>query len=125
LTVGIAGGAIVQTRVFGGTLGLAITSTILNNYLTSHLINFDTTFIGRLRTNPPRGLPSVSKESQKQVLERFGESCRLNFCILAGLTVAHALAILLLWRSLQIALTVNSTSDTDGQKSVYWGNPLD
>ena len=33
----IAGGATFQTRAFGGALGLSIASTILNNYLTSHL----------------------------------------------------------------------------------------
>lgn len=100
----ISGGALLQFRVFGGALGLAIASSVMNNHLTSHLrAIFGPEQLATVlqSTEAIRRFPP---EVQKQVRRAFAQGYNLQMRIMIGLAGAQFLAVALLWRKRQISI---------------------
>lgn len=100
----VSSGALLQFRVFGGALGIAIATTVMNSSLTSHLT----------RTIGPERLAAVLQstaairefplEMQKTVLKAFAEGYNLQMKILTGFAAVQLVAVGLLWRKKQISV---------------------
>jgi hypothetical protein len=108
----ISGGAIFQTRVFGGALGLSIASTVLNNYLSDHLTSGP---VDTLLADPVTALKMLPEAAREQALETFAEGYGLNVKIMAGFSAAQILSVALMWRSPQVSL-VEKTEEMDLEK---------
>ena len=89
-------------RVFGGAVGLALASSVMNNHLTSVL----TSLLGTARLdevlNSIESIALFPPQIQEQVLAAFGSGYNLQFQIMIGFGVAQVLACGLLWRRPQI-----------------------
>lgn len=106
----IAGGAIFQTRVFGGAIGLSIASSVLNNYLKTHL--GDTAgSLDTLLADPTVTLAKLPQSDRDRVRMAFAEGYSVDAKIMAGFSAAQVLSLALLWRRPQIALEGIGTSD--------------
>ncbi|KAL9617924.1 MAG: hypothetical protein Q9160_007290 [Pyrenula sp. 1 TL-2023] len=106
----IAGGAIFQTRVFGGAIGLSIASSVLNSYLKSHLGN-TVGSLNSLLANPTTTLASLSQAERDKVLTAFAAGYSVDAKIMAGFYAGQILSIALLWKRPQIALKGIGGSD--------------
>ena len=100
----ISSGALLQFRVFGGTLGLAIASSVMNSHLTSNL----STSIGAQRLSELlqsitaiKGFPG---NTQEQVLEAFASGYVLQLKIIAGFAFVQVFVVGLLLRKQQISV---------------------
>ena len=94
----LSSGALLQFRVFGGALGLALASALMNSYLTSHLSHsIGEVYLAALlqSTEAIKGFPV---EVQRLVLERFAEGYGLQMKILAGFAGLQVACVGLLWR---------------------------
>lgn len=94
----ISSGALLQFRVFGGALGLALASAVMNSYLTSHLshsIGSEHLAAVLQSTEAIKGFPI---DIQKLVLEKFAEGYDLQMKILTGFAGLQVLFVGLLWR---------------------------
>ena len=94
----ISSGALLQFRVFGGALGLALASAVMNSYLTSHLshsIGSDYLAAVLQSTETIKAFPV---DTQQLVLEKFAEGYNLQMKILAGFAGLQVLCVGLLWR---------------------------
>lgn len=94
----ISSGALLQFRVFGGALGLALASAVMNSYLTTHLLHsIGSEYLAAVlqSTEAIKGFPV---DVQKLVLEKFAEGYDLQMKILAGFAGLQVLCVGLLWR---------------------------
>lgn len=94
----ISSGALLQFRVFGGALGLALASAIMNSHLTSHLsLAFGPEYLAAVlqSTGAIKGFPV---DVQRLVLETFAEGYNLQMKMLAGFAGLQVLCVGLLWR---------------------------
>lgn len=94
----ISSGALLQFRVFGGALGLALASAVMNSYLTSHLthsIGSENLAAVLQSTEAIKGFPV---DMQRLVLEKFAEGYGLQMKILAAFAGLQVLCVGLLWR---------------------------
>ena len=98
----ISSGALLQFRVFGGALGLAIASSVMNSHLTSLLR--DT--IGPDRLSEVLQSITATKQfppqMQVEVLRAFASGYNLQMKIMAGFAGLQVLVVGLLWRKTQI-----------------------
>lgn len=95
----ISSGALLQFRVVGGALGLALASAVMNSYLTSHLshsIGAEDLAAVLQSTQAIKGFPPAA---QMLVLEKFAEGYNLQMKILAVFAGLQVLCVGLLWRS--------------------------
>ena len=94
----ISSGALLQFRVFGGAVGLALASAVMNSYLTSHLSHsIGPEYLAAVlqSTEAIKGFPV---DVQRLVLEKFSEGYNLQMKILAGVAGLQVLCVGLLWR---------------------------
>ena len=94
----ISSGALLQFRVFGGALGLALASAVMNSYLTSHLshsIGSEHLAAVLQSTEAIKGFPI---DMQRLVLQKFAEGYDLQMKTLAGFAGFQVLCVGLLWR---------------------------
>ena len=94
----ISSGALLQFRVFGGAVGLALASAVMNSYLTSHLSHsIGPEYLAAVlqSTEAIKGFPI---DMQMLVLEKFAEGYNLQMKILAGIAGLQVLCVGLLWR---------------------------
>lgn len=94
----ISSGALLQFRVFGGALGLALASAVMNSRLTSHLsYSIGSEYLAAVLQNTEaiKGLPV---DVQRLVLETFAEGYNLQMKMLAGFAGLQVLCVGLLWR---------------------------
>ena len=100
----VASGALLQFRIFGGALGLAIASNVLNNHLKSSLaglVSADDLSKLLQSTAAIRLLPT---ELQARVLAAFSDGYNLQMKIMAGFAGAQLLTVGTLWRKNQISV---------------------
>lgn len=103
-TTAVASGALLQFRIFGGALGLAIASNVLNNHLRSSLAGLiSAEDLAKLLQSTAliRLLPA---ELQAQVLAAFSDGYNLQMKIMAGFAGAQLLTVGMLWRKNQISV---------------------
>lgn len=103
----ISSGALLQSRVFGGALGLAVASNVMNSHLTSSLSRS----IGAERLSEVLQSTAATKDFppqvQKQVLEAFASGYNLQMKIMTGFAGLQVLGVGLLWRKKQISVVSN------------------
>ena len=100
----MASGALLQFRMFGGALGLAVASNVLNNHLRSSLAGvIPASQLAELlkSTASIRLLPD---EVRIRVLQAFSEGYNLQMKIMAGFAGAQVLTVATLWRKKQISV---------------------
>ncbi|PVI01633.1 MFS general substrate transporter [Periconia macrospinosa] len=108
--IAISSGALLQFRVFGGALGLSITTSAMNNYLSSHM----PAAVGG--TSASALLQSVEvireypHEVQAQILKAFAEGYNLQMKIMVGFAALQVLVVGMLWRKNQIRLPARKKS---------------
>jgi hypothetical protein len=110
----ISGGAVFQTRVFGGAVGLSIATSVLNNYLSDHLTTL-TGSVDLLLADPTDALRRLSLVDRQRALETFSDGYKLNFEIMAAFAAAQALSVIWMWKNPQVSLT-ESTEEKDEHK---------
>lgn len=94
----ISSGALLQFRVFGGALGLALASAVMNSYLTEHLSHsIGAEYLAAVlqSTEAIKGFPV---DVQRLVLEKFAEGYDLQMKVLAAFAGLQVLCVGLLWR---------------------------
>ena len=94
----ISSGALLQFRVFGGALGLALASAVMNSYLTSHLSHSIGSEYLAAVLQSTETIKSFPIDTQQLVLEKFAEGYNLQMKILAGFAGLQVLCVGLLWR---------------------------
>ncbi|KAI9788799.1 MAG: hypothetical protein M1816_006580 [Peltula sp. TS41687] len=98
----ISSGALLQFRVFGGVLGLAIASSVMNSHLTSIL----SPSIGAERLSAALQSTAATKEFppdiQREVLEAFASGYNSQMKIMTAFGGLQVLSVGLLWRRNQI-----------------------
>lgn len=94
----ISSGALLQFRVFGGALGLALASAVMNSYLTSHLSQeIGSEYLAAVLQST-EAIKEFPIGMQRLVLEKFAEGYNLQMKILAGFAGLQVLCVGLLWR---------------------------
>ncbi|KAI9662563.1 MAG: hypothetical protein M1821_008730 [Bathelium mastoideum] len=90
-------GALTQIRVLGGTLGLAICSSVLNNHVSSKL----RTTIGPIElqkiSDSASNINSLTKQQQKLVRVAFADGYSLQMHVVAGFSGLVFLVSFLMW----------------------------
>ena len=94
----ISSGALLQFRVFGGALGLALASAVMNSYLASHLSHSIGSEYLAAVLESTEAIKSFPIDMQQLVLERFAEGYNVQMKILAGCAGLQVLCVGLLWR---------------------------
>ena len=94
----ISSGALLQFRVFGGALGLALASAVMNSYLASHLSHSIGSEYLAAVLESTEAIKSFPIDMQQLVLERFAEGYNVQMKILAGFAGLQVLCVGLLWR---------------------------
>ena len=94
----ISSGALLQFRVVGGALGLALASAVMNSYLTSHLSHSIGAEDMAAVLQSTAAIKEFPPAVQRLVLEKFAEGYSLQLKILAGFAGLQVLCVGLLWR---------------------------
>ncbi|ORY05713.1 major facilitator superfamily domain-containing protein [Clohesyomyces aquaticus] len=113
----LCAGAVMQFRVFGSALDLAVASTVFNNYITSHLrgiVTEEQLHLLLRSTEFVADLPQPMRLKVVGVLVR-GYNARMRTMI--GFSAAQFIAILMLWQRSQIYI-MNKPVVEEGQVEV-------
>lgn len=107
----VSSGALLQFRVFGGALGIAIATTVMNSTLTSrltHTIGPERLAAVLQNTAAMREFPT---EMRKSVLHAFADGYNLQMKILTGLAGVQLVAVGMLWRKKQISVVSKKSKE--------------
>ncbi|GAB1210878.1 hypothetical protein APSETT445_009678 [Aspergillus pseudonomiae] len=98
----VAMGAVAQFRIMGGSIFLAIVTSVSNEFIQSHLRGLldDSQLHSVLHS--AAAVPMLPPEAQMMVRTVFSESYNLQMKILAGCAGGQALASLLMWQKEQV-----------------------
>lgn len=88
----------------GGALGLAITTSVLNSYVSSHLSHFLTPAQVNSLLQISAALADLKPELQLLVKSVFAEGYNIQMKILCGLAAAQIPGSLIMWQKEQIVL---------------------
>lgn len=94
----------------GCTLRLAAVTTVLNNYLSSHLPEVLTPAQIKDVLQSTSEIANLPPEKRGQVQAIFGKAYNLQLLILIGFTAAQFFVIMLIWRKPQ--LSIHKRKDT-------------
>ncbi|CAD6574931.1 MAG: hypothetical protein ASARMPRED_006995 [Alectoria sarmentosa] len=94
----VSSGALLQFRVFGGTLGLALASAVMNSYLASHLFHSTGSEYLAAVVQSTEVIKWFPLDVQRLVQEKFAEGYDLQIRILAAFAGLQVLCVGLLWR---------------------------
>jgi hypothetical protein len=104
----------LQARILGGALGLSIASTVLNNYLSSHLPSISAASRDALDANPSAFIAALPPEARSEIINLFGEGYEIIFKIMTGFAAAQMLSVMLMFKNPQISMVVKpSTKKTE------------
>lgn len=103
-TTAVASGALLQFRIFGGALGLAIASNVLNSHVKSSLEGVVSAEALSELLKSTATIRLMPAEMQAQILTAFSDGYNLQMKIMAGLAGAQLLTVGALWRKNQISL---------------------
>lgn len=103
-TTAVAGGALIQFRMFGGALGLAIASNVLNNHFRSSLVGVVTADQLSALLQSTATIRHLPPGVQAQVITVLSDGYDMQMKILAGFAGAQLLAVGTLWRKKQISV---------------------
>ncbi len=103
-TTAVAGGALLQFRIFGGALGLAIASNVLNNQIKSSLAGVVSAEELSELLKSTASIRLMPAEVRAQVLAAFSDGYNLQMRIMTGFAGAQLLTVGALWRKNQITV---------------------
>ena len=103
-TIAVASGALLQFRILGGALGLAIASNVLNNHLRSSLAGLISAEELSVLLQSTASIRLLPPEVQAQVLAAFSDGYNLQMKIMTGFAGAQLLTVGTLWRKNQISV---------------------
>ena len=104
LITAVASGALLQFRILGGAMGLAIASNVLNNHLTSSLTGVIGADELSVLLQSTASLAQLPAGVQAQVLAAFSDGYNLQMIIMTAFAGAQLLTVGLLWRNPQISV---------------------
>jgi hypothetical protein len=90
--------------MIGSSIGVAVSGTIVNNYLTDNLQGLVSKSQLAVLIQDLSTISMLSEDVQNTVRESFGEAYAILFKIIVGLTVAQVLAVAVMWRRPQLLL---------------------
>lgn len=96
-------GALNMARSFGGTIGVAVTTAVHNNYLSKHLKDIVPPEVAESLKHSLLGLGNLNSDEVTQIREVFGHAYNEEFRVTtafsaAGVVTCLSLAIVLYWR---------------------------
>lgn len=103
-TTAVAGGALIQFRMFGGALGLAVASNVLNNHFRSSLVKVVTADQLSTLMRSTATIRLFSPEIQAQIIQVLSDGYNMQMKIMAGFAGAQLLTVGTLWRKKQISV---------------------
>ena len=92
-------GAIGQTRIMGGSIALAIATSVFHSYTRPRLQSL----IGTPYLSPRHG-PASGSVLSDEVRHVFAQGYNLQMLVLCGFAGAQVLAILLMWKKNQVLI---------------------
>ncbi|OJJ45663.1 hypothetical protein ASPZODRAFT_68734 [Penicilliopsis zonata CBS 506.65] len=96
--MGVAMGALTQIRVLGGTLGLAICSTVFSNYTSSRLINVVDAATLQQISDSATYINSLAPAEQAAVRTVYAQGYALQMHVMAGFSGLVVLCSALIWQ---------------------------
>ncbi|KAF2706371.1 MFS general substrate transporter [Pleomassaria siparia CBS 279.74] len=100
--IGTGSGALVEFRILGGALGLAITAAIMENYLWRHLPSIVTPEQLRILLRNTAFINTLPLDVRSAVLKVFADGYTLQVKIAAGISALQLLTIGMIWKSPQV-----------------------
>lgn len=97
-SIGVASGAITQMRVMGGTIGLAIVSSVMNGWLASRLPSILTPQQIEAIQAAPTAMDNFPTNLQDAVRAIYAEGYNTQFKILIGFAAIQFLIVALMWQ---------------------------
>ncbi|KAF2233033.1 MFS general substrate transporter [Viridothelium virens] len=113
--VGVSSGALLQFRIFGGALGLAIGSSIMNNYLARNLSKIISAEDLSKLLHSATSSESFPPNFQQKIKLAFAQSYSLQMKVLVVFAVLQFLAVAILWKSPQIMIVQPKESNKSGR----------
>ena len=93
-----------QFRMLGSSVGVAITSSVLNNYLKHHLASFlDPDQITKL-LQTSQTIKSYTPAVQEQIRHVFVHGYNIQFRILVGVAAVNLMSCAMMWRRKNITI---------------------
>lgn len=95
-------GSIAQFRVLGGAVGLAVVTTVLNNFVRPRLVEFSSEGSITALLQSAEAIGSFAPDTQLLIKSTFAEGYNLQMKILAGFAAAQVPSSILMWQKKQI-----------------------
>jgi len=108
-----ANGALVEFRILGGAIGIAIMASILENHLNSHLANLITPDQLSTLKKTTAIIKEFPPELREKVLRVFADGYQLQMKVTTGFAALQPFAIALLWKKKQIRLNAKDENKAD------------
>lgn len=105
----MAVGTVIQFRMLGGALGIAVANTILNSHVLSLLTPIFGSQVNTL-LNEPSSIALAPLALRDQARKAFGESYNLQMRAMIAFSAAQVISIILVWRKKQVRIDEKATS---------------
>ncbi len=110
-------GAVTQVRVLGGTIGLAISTVILNSYAKTKLREqLSASQISAISQSLTDGLEGLTEEEVKFVKGVFLSGYNRIWVFVAGFSSAVVASVFIMWERKPRRMMVNEKGEVDGPK---------
>ncbi|PVH94609.1 MFS multidrug transporter-like protein [Periconia macrospinosa] len=110
----LCGGAVVQFRILGAALGLAVASTVWNNYVSSQFEQLLSSYQSSLVMKTTSAVFLLPEPQKQRVIEVLVHSYSLRMKVLIGFTAAQVIGLGMLWKRPQITFPRNETELVEG-----------
>jgi hypothetical protein len=100
----VANSAVLQFRLMGGAIGLAIVTTVMNNYIKSHLANFLSSQQIDHLLKSTKSFTSLPPSLFGIVLTVLAKGFNLQMRVMTAFSAVQILVAFLLWRKRQITV---------------------
>jgi hypothetical protein len=105
----VAVGTVIQFRMLGGALGIAVANTVLNSHVLSRLTPILGSHVSTL-LNEPSSIGLAPPALRDQIRTVFGEAYNLQMRAMIGFSAAQIISIMLVWKKKQIKLEKEATA---------------
>lgn len=95
---------IIQLRMMGSAIGVAVSGSVVNSYLTSNLKGLINESELKTLLRNLSIIPMLPGNVQAVVRETFGEAYAVFVEVIVGLSVAQVLAVAMMWKRPQLQL---------------------
>ncbi|PQE07460.1 major facilitator superfamily transporter protein [Rutstroemia sp. NJR-2017a BBW] len=105
----VAVGTVIQFRMLGGALGIAVANTVLNSHVLSRLTPILGSHVSTL-LNEPSSIGLAPPALRDQIRTVFGEAYNLQMRAMIGFSAAQIISIMLVWKKKQIKIEKEATA---------------